>query len=118
MDRLEWQIEKCFKLEQELRSLKEQLEKEKSEYRDTAEALHYFRKKYKAKKNDLEKAEKVIEFYSEKAWTFRCLGSKDWVVISDIEQISDKDHVDWNTGGKKARQYFQEKQDQLKGGEK
>lgn len=76
-------------------------------------------------KKDLEKAEKVIEFYAKKEnWTIDGHSFQD--ELNEIEQgywacEIRNDGCDFNVatgyggyGGKKARAYFKEKQDQLK----
>ena len=55
--------------------------------------------------HQIKDANEKIAFYAGKAWVPRILGQKDWSRINDIEQIEDKEGVDWNTGGKSAREY-------------
>lgn len=89
------------KLESENQSLKDQLEKEKSEHRDTAEALHYFRKKYKAEKNQLKKAELLIR-------RLDCLNDDHIGITRDGTTIN----VLLKESGDHIGQYFQDKREQ------
>ncbi len=76
------------------------------------------RKELQSLKDQLEKAEKVIEFYGERSNWNRLSESPNWTKIkndsSEERLIICDDDYPVMCGGKKARQYFQEKQDQLK----
>lgn len=58
---------------------------------------------------EIEKADSLIQFYAYRCFVKRIIGCKDWCREDDIEQIEDDNGFDWNTGGKRAREYHDKK---------